>query len=149
MSAEDEAGLEPFTAAAVVALHEMAGLEAGVADAPECATDVSAAIRLLADVPGGADRWLVVSFPNGTADDLARRILERPADPELVRDCLGELANVIAGQAKAALSGTPAHFKLTTPVTAAGPFATPPGERLAAGIVSEAGVFVLEVRQAK
>lgn len=150
MGTLDDAGvLRPFTEAALVALREMAGLSPAVTGpARPIAADVSAAVRLVSD-RGGPDRWLVLSAPAGTAADLARRVLggDGVPDPGLVRDCLGELANVVAGQAKAALFGTPGHFTLTPPETSDGPFPGRAGQRWAAGIASEAGEFVLEVRR--
>jgi chemotaxis protein CheX len=145
----DETILEPFTTAVTVALQEMAGVEViGVGPVGAVESGVSAAIRLPADGPGG-DRWLVLIVPTRTAQELARRVLARdkPPEPAIVCDCMGELANVIAGQAKATLFGTPDHFRLTTPVTCEGPFALPPGRSWGAGVMSEAGPFVLELRR--
>ena len=36
-------------------------------------------------------------------------------DENLVRDCVGEIANVIAGQAKALLAGGPYHLTFSVP----------------------------------
>jgi hypothetical protein len=147
----DEAVLEPFTTGAGVALLEMAGLD-GIVVGPAGSVEPgpSAAIRLLADGPGG-DRWLVLTVPTRTAQELARRVLaqDTPPEPAIVRDCIGELANVIAGQAKAALFGTPDHFRLTTPVTAEGPMESHGSQRWAAEISCEVGSFVLELRSAE
>jgi chemotaxis protein CheX len=70
--------------------------------------------------PGGA---LVLGCNEETAAALARRVLvgtvEQP-EPEMTRDCLGEVLNVIAGQSKTLLFGTPYHFLLTTPMIVTG-----------------------------
>ena len=61
---------------------------------------------------------LVLSFPAQTAAALAGRVLAEVAqapDDDLVRDCMGELANVIAGQAKTLLAETPYQLLLATP----------------------------------
>jgi CheY-specific phosphatase CheX len=41
-------------------------------------------------------------------------------DPAMVADCMGEIANIIAGQAKALLHGTPNHFVFSTPTVTLG-----------------------------
>ena len=53
-----------------------------------------------------------------TALELTSRVLQEvgdSADGGIVRDCAGELANVIAGQAKTLLFGTPYHFTFSLP----------------------------------
>jgi CheY-specific phosphatase CheX len=57
-------------------------------------------------------------FPAVTATALAARVLCDAAiepDADLARVCLGEIANIVAGQAKALLAGTPLHFSLSAP----------------------------------
>lgn len=117
--------VEAFSAAVPFALREMAGV-AAIAGVPHVAETgdgfpgVAAAIRLTTVV----GEWrLVMSFPEGTAATLAARVLAEAGvevTPELVRDCMGEVANVVAGQAKSLLVGRPAHFTLSTPVVFAG-----------------------------
>lgn len=125
MGAPDEL-LEPFVTAVATTLREMAGVEVVVRDTPEAAggeelTDVSVALRLDADAEG----WLILSFPFDTAAALAGRVLagiEGEPDEGMIRDCVSELLNVTAGQAKALLFGTPRHFTFTTPtVLTSGP----------------------------
>ena len=72
---------------------------------------------------GGAEGSLVLSFPAQTAEGLARRILAGAVDHvdrDLIRDCMGELGNVIAGQTKTLLVGSPYHFVFSTPTVVAG-----------------------------
>jgi len=125
----DSAGelVEAFSSAVPFALREMAGVEAVVRDARQAtSTDslegLSAAIRLTA---AAGESRLTLSLPEATAKELARRILTETTDQvstDLVRDCVGEVANVVAGQAKALLVGRPGHFTLSTPaVRAEGP----------------------------
>ncbi len=108
--------LDAFLSAGCLALREWAGTEVAAGPEPPGRT--------------GGDLWAVVRFPTGpfaalvlrcsapTAGALARRVLtEVAAEPDeaLIRDCLGEVANIIAGQAKALLAGTPFQFTFSPP----------------------------------
>jgi chemotaxis protein CheX len=68
---------------------------------------------------------------------------------DIVRDCLGEIANVVAGQAKALLAGTPYHFTFSTPTVVAGGGheggATPGGGYLVVLFGSDVGDFALQL----
>jgi CheY-specific phosphatase CheX len=91
---------------------------------------------------------LELCLPERTAVELARRILAGAVDrltADLIRDCMGEVANVAAGQAKALLVGTPSHFVLSTPVVRAG---GPDGGRgvWVIRFESEAGGFGVHLR---
>lgn len=132
-----------FAAAVPFALGELAATEAVLRESRPAAGDrfaaVAAAVRLSA--AGGTGR-VVLSLPADTAAALARRVLAGAVDEpaaDVVADCAGEVANVVAGQAKALLVGNPAHFNLSTP--------TPPAEPAAAGWVlefdSDAGPFAV------
>jgi CheY-specific phosphatase CheX len=107
------------------ALREMAGVEAYVrhthpTSAADHFGDMSAIVRLTAAC--GVTR-LVMTYPEKTAAALTRSILTdttSDVSPDMVRDCIGEVANVIAGQAKALLVGSPAHFTLSTPAVRSG-----------------------------
>jgi CheY-specific phosphatase CheX len=74
---------------------------------------IIATIRLAREQPGTFSLRLEAS----TAARLAARYLgaEVELTRELLDDMAGELANVIAGQAKTMLKGTPYHYHLTTP----------------------------------
>lgn len=112
--------VEAITAAVPLALREMAGVEAVVREArPAGAADGfaarSALIRL---TTAGGEAGLIISLPEGTATELTRRILTDAAPEavaDLIGDCVGEVANVVAGQAKALLVGNPWHFTLSPP----------------------------------
>jgi chemotaxis protein CheX len=145
--------LEPFLWAAQVTLAEMAGVEVVVRSAYRTGEH-----RLLGDlaavlpVTSPTVAALVLHFPRQTATALAGRVLAGVvAEPDegLIRDCLGEVANVVAGQAKALLLGTPHHFTLSTPTvaSAAQPVAlgNPNGEHLVAVLGGAVGDFALEV----
>jgi chemotaxis protein CheX len=89
-------------------------------------------ISAVLELKGEVVKLLVLSFPEATAAALAVRMLagvtETP-DDSLIRDCVGEMANVIAGQAKAMLAGTPYRFAFSVPRIVAGTadFQPPPG----------------------
>jgi chemotaxis protein CheX len=62
--------------------------------------------------------FLMLCIPKQAAETIARGMLaESHIDPDrsLMLDAMGELVNVIAGQAKALLSETPYHFSFATP----------------------------------
>jgi CheY-specific phosphatase CheX len=109
-----------FAEAVPFALREMAGVEAYVREThPAIAADrfgdMSAIVHLTAAC--GVAR-LVMTYAEQTATALAQHILAGTTDdvsPDMIRDCIGEVANVVAGQAKAFLVGSPAHFTLSTP----------------------------------
>jgi CheY-specific phosphatase CheX len=73
---------------------------------------VTAEITLRRAVPGR----LVLAFPRQVLAVLASRYLPgETITPEIADDTAGEFANVIGGQAKTMLHGTPFHFHLSTP----------------------------------
>jgi len=118
--------VEPFIAAATTALSEMAGAEAIVRNVrqqtnPPELNDITAVVEITATTTHG---FLVLSFPKPTAAALAARILAGTAqkpDDNLIRDCVGEMTNVIAGQAKAMLAGGLYQFTFSIPKVLAGP----------------------------
>jgi len=145
--------LEPFIAGASLTLTELAQVEPAVRSTyrtalPRTLGDISAVLGLTAE--GG--ELLVLSFPAQTAASLAGRVLAEVTtapDDELIRDCMGELANVIAGQAKTLLAETPYQLLLATPRVLSGPgleVGSRPGvEGLVVVFGSEAGDFALQV----
>jgi CheY-specific phosphatase CheX len=117
--------VEAFAEAVPAALREWAGVEAIVRESgPASAVDPGAGLIAgigLTMVSGEGRLELFV--PERTAAELARRVLTGAVDPvaeDLVRDCMGEVANVVAGHAKALLVGRPSHFTLSTPVVRSG-----------------------------
>jgi chemotaxis protein CheX len=147
--------LEPFVEAVSVTLREMASTEVFLKDSslttsPRTLGGVSAIIAL--NFEAGGTGSLVFGCSEATAAGLARRVLaeigEEP-DEMMIRDCLGEIANVVAGQAKVVLFGTRWHFLLSTPkiVCAAGQELPEcaGGECLVAVFGSDVGALVLEV----
>ena len=93
-----------------------------------------------------------VTEPAATAAVLARRVLAEAAsapDDDLIRDCLGELANVVAGQAKTMLADTPFQLVLATPSVLSraglGVGSRPGTDGLVVVFDSDAGSFALQV----
>lgn len=147
--------LAPFIAAVRAALFEMANTEAAV-----CGEFLAAPDRPLGDLSvelvlqSNPERTLVLSFPSCTAAALAARILAEAArDPDeyLTRDCMGELANVIAGQAKTLLADTAHHFTFSLPrvVTGTGSEAQPGSPSLIVVFRSDVGEFALKLTPAE
>ena len=127
--------IEAFTSAAISALQELAQLEAIVDESPvldviENHDFVSATIRLVRTLPG----TLTLILTEESAARLAARYLPigTALTTEIINDVVGEFANVIAGQAKTILKGTPFHFMLSTPAVARAPLESPPD-----GVVEE------------
>jgi chemotaxis protein CheX len=111
--------LEPFITATRTAVREMANAEVVVRELGHRSFDrplgcVSALLRLEFAKEG----YLLLLFPKATASEIARRMLaEVPADldEQLIGDCIGEIGNVIAGQAKTLLAGTQQSFTFSLP----------------------------------
>jgi CheY-specific phosphatase CheX len=145
--------VEAFTSAAITALQELARVEAfseplpPALDAPISGPVVSAAIRLQRLIPGAMTLLLCAE----AAAQLAARYLPEGTvlTEDLIDDVAGEFANVIAGQAKTILKGTPYHFTMTTPVVSRGAtlaaFPMTAVATHAISLVSEPGRLVLLV----
>ena len=109
--------------------------------------DVTVMLQLTSSIEG----FLVLSFPERTAAALAKRILadvSAEIDEELTRDCIGEIGNVVAGQAKALLAGTPYHFSFSVPmvIVDAKDIHPPPAmESLIVAFQGDAGEFTLQL----
>jgi len=72
---------------------------------------------LVGSLPGSPD-CLALSLPVKTARGMAERVftdVREPIDDGMILDCIGELANVLAGQAKSLLANSPYHFSLSLP----------------------------------
>jgi chemotaxis protein CheX len=144
--------VEPFIAATSAALSEMAGAEPIVVAVrqqsfPDPLNDITAVVEITATTTG----YLVLSFPQPTAAALTAQILAgatRELDENLIRDCAGEMANVIAGQAKAMLAGGRYQFTFSIPKVLASASDFRPPQRLDCLIISfrsEQGEFTLQL----
>ncbi len=144
--------LVPFIAATRTALGEMAGTEVVVRAAFQKSMhrvlgDLAAVLELKSATEGP----LVLSFPHRTAAALAGRILAgvtQEVDEPLIRDCVGEIANVVAGQAKALLAGGPYRFAFSIPQVVVVAKECPPQQGLDCLVVafsSDRGEFALQL----
>lgn len=109
-----------FQSAAITALQELTQIEAysesklpTIKDMPSQEV-VLASIQLQRQIPG----TMTLVLTSKAALQLAARYLPDGVQltEELINDVAGEFANVIAGQAKTILKGTPYHFSMSTPV---------------------------------
>jgi CheY-specific phosphatase CheX len=121
--------VEAFTAATVTTFQELTSTpvrprEPIVLSTASATGDISAIIKLRRRSPGR----LVCTFPRAVLETLTQRYLPAGVSltPEIVDDTAGEFANVIAGQAKTMLKGTPYHYALSTPVVSRDPI--PPAD---------------------
>lgn len=139
---------DAFSSAVPFALAEMAGVESVLLDSKASvgavdAGDVSVVLQLIGASPG----MLRLSMPGATATALAGRILADTVpnpDRAMIHDCIGEVANIIAGQAKTLLYGTPLHFSFSPPVQ--GDFdSLPQAEALQLKYGSDVGELTLTV----
>jgi chemotaxis protein CheX len=141
--------LEAFLSATRVTMQEMVTtevIERAVYQkkSPTTLSNLSAVIGM--ELAGGGA--LVLGCTEATASALAHRVLAGTIDdpaPELIRDCLGELVNVIAGQSKTMLFGTPYHFCLTPPMIVAGAGQSIPRSGGTSCLVAEFGSDVGDV----
>ena len=113
--------VEAFTSAAITALQELTQFEPLFEQVPavaalEMSNVVAATVQLVRKVPGK----MTLVLTEETASRLAARYLPKETllTAEIVDDVTGEIANVIAGQAKTILKGTFYHFKMSTPCVA-------------------------------
>jgi CheY-specific phosphatase CheX len=144
--------VEPFITATRAALGEMAATEVAVRAVcqtalPHTLGDIAAVLGLLSGTAG----FLVLGFPRRTAAALAGRILagvKDEVDENLIRDCVGEMGNVIAGQAKAILAETPYRFAFSLPEVVVGPkelLPRPGPDCLVVVFGSDPGEFTLQL----
>jgi chemotaxis protein CheX len=145
--------LEPLILATCQALGEMAGSEVVVrAMFQKTINDMLGDISAVLELKSAKKEFLVLGFPHPTAAALAGRILAdvtREIDENLIRDCMGEIANVIAGQAKALLAETPYRFAFSVPKVVVSPDPELlPGQDLECLVVtfsSDLGEFALQL----
>lgn len=133
--------IEEATSAAVqTAFEELCQTPVMPAEAMQPAVAVVATITLKRMPPG----TLCLAFPPAVLETLARRYLpEEPPSEDLFRDAAGEFANVVAGQLKTSLKGTPFHFDLSTPQIADG--LPPLDDAIVLGFECDAGPFTLSI----
>ena len=138
--------IEAFHAAVVTAFQELTDTAVEPTDAYRSATaGPPAAVRARIDLRGATPGRLTLVFPRPVLATLTRRYLpaDIPVTPDLISDAAGEFANVVAGQAKTMLKGTPHHYTLSTPsVTVAD---DPDGDAVTLAYDGGAGPFTLRL----
>lgn len=149
MNANTEIVVGAFAEAVGATLRDMAGLEVaprGVTNGVvTCPLSISANLRLT--TPGDGD--FTLDFKKPVAQELARRVFAQSgieADETMLADCIGEVANVVAGQAKTLLVGTPQHFVFSLPAVMLESLPHPDADRAIITFISEIGEFVLYLR---
>jgi CheY-specific phosphatase CheX len=155
--------IQAFSEAVAVTLREMAGLETVVRDSrskvvvhPE---GISALLRLtpaansavtpLAGESSASEGDFAIDFPAQVAMELTRRVFAGSGaeiNEAMVPDCVGEVANVVAGQAKTLLVGTAQHFVFSTPALLPVTLPHPAVERMVIRFMCEIGEFLLYLR---
>lgn len=116
--------LDPFVAVTRMTFMEMARTNLTVRATYQKQSykifgEVSAVLGLF----GKSDGAMVLSFPRTTAVKVTQCIFPDFAvedDDEMVKDCVAELANIIGGQTKGRLAGTPFAFNISTPTVISG-----------------------------
>ena len=160
--ASDSVMIQAFAEAVAATLRDMAGLEAVARDSvskvvatPEGVSALlwltpaanSAVTPLAAKSSAAGD--FAIDFPTQVAEELARRVFASSGaelNEAMVPDCVGEVANVVAGQAKTLLVGTAQHFVFSTPEVMPVTFPNPGTERKVIRFISEIGEFLLYLR---
>jgi chemotaxis protein CheX len=112
---------EPFAEGTRQMLSMMLGVDGTLADdASELPrTYVSGVINLAGTASGQA----ALCFPEGSARRVVATMLamdESEVDEDTLRDGVGEMVNIVAGQAKSALAHTDYHFDLGLPTIVLG-----------------------------
>ena len=115
--------LQPFIKATHIILEELSEIKVEVRSIEQKRgyrfSDISAILGLV----GRAEGALVMSFPRDTAAILTRRLLMtvdvEPTD-HMVKDCVGELVNMVAGRTRGMVADTPHSFGMSTPTVVFG-----------------------------
>jgi chemotaxis protein CheX len=141
--------LDAFTQAVGITFREMAGLEVVPRDTSPAVVarphEVFTFLTITSTVKGDFALGFSVSF----AAELARRIFADSGtelNDSMIPDCVGEVANVVAGQAKTLLVGTSDHFVFSTPTINPDSLPHPEEKRIIINFASEIGEFILCLR---
>jgi chemotaxis protein CheX len=139
-----------FTEATLVSLREWAGIEVIHCEVTSEPLGTAGHITAWLDLTSATLCALVLRFPERAAASFAGRVLREvgtAVDAAMIRDCVGELANVVAGQAKALLHGTVHKFVFSTPWVTSGADADCPagGEGLVVRFDTDVGPFALQL----
>jgi CheY-specific phosphatase CheX len=140
--------LKPFVDATIKLMSTMLNLSCEKTEDAVPGEDIfiSGTVRLT----GPAQGQVAMSFPKETATKLVAKMLNMHDDEiseEVMHDGVGEMVNIVAGNAMTALSDTEYQFSLTVPLIVAGHSHTLAlyrgGERDTCGLETELGDFNL------
>jgi chemotaxis protein CheX len=117
--------LDSYISAVTLALGEMAATQVAVRNVSrEMDGSPLGEVNAIVVLHAATEAMLILAFPQQTALMLAQRIFgdaRVELSDGLIRDCVGEIANVIAGQAKTLLAGTPHQMTFALPQVVAAP----------------------------
>lgn len=115
--------LDPFITATKIILQELSGIESEVKKIEQKRGyrfgDISAVLGLVSKGEGA----LVMSLPRATATELTGRLLmtvDLEPTEEMVKDCVGELVNMVAGRTRGMVANTEYTFGMSTPTVVFG-----------------------------
>lgn len=116
--------INPFIESTINVITQVTGVtpeksEVDLKSGHELIGDVSGVLGLA----GTAEGFLIIILSKKLSCELISRMLSVGVDEisdDDVRDGIGELANMVSGNAKAALVGTPYHFELSIPTVVIG-----------------------------
>ena len=150
---EHEEWLKPFVAAVSVVLEEMAQADVSVANVRAFRGILPFATPIaLVPLESSSVSAIVLSIPPNAAESIARRVLaesQHAIDTAIVQDFVCELANVIAGQAKAMLAGGRYRITFGLPQSHVDERWTVERNWLIATLASDWGEFTLNLCLAK
>jgi CheY-specific phosphatase CheX len=145
--------LEPFIESTLLTLQEMAQARVEATSVYRklgyrIYGDYSALVSLTAQSEG----TLIMTFPAATAHELSKRVLAPlgvETTEELIQSVIGEITNILVGQAKGRLSDTSFRFMMSVPTVVAGPHHEIKYKQglpcLVASFTSDIGDFALQV----
>lgn len=138
--------VEPFVQGMKELMSTMLGAEVSVSAKPP--GGLCSELTSIVDLAGSACGQLALSFPKETARCMVAAMLgaePEGLDVETVEDGAEELANIVAGYAKARLAQTPFHFQLSPPRHYGGAWSATSAAPSVLRLSSDFGDFLLQV----
>ena len=138
----DQQYITPFIDSAREMLSTMLGIASEPCEPPLVTGDsISGTIFF----QGESNGQVTLSFSRSTAVHIVSEMVgmdEAEMDGDTLRDGVGEMANIVAGNVKASLASTPYKFLLSLPEIHAGDVALPPNvDKVERGIRCDLGEF--------
>ncbi len=117
--------LEPFIDSTLLTLKEMAQAKVEATSVyRKLGYRIYGDYSALVSITTQSEGTLIMTFPTATAQELAKRVLAPlgvDVTEELVQSVIGEITNILVGQAKGRLSETSFRFTMSVPTVVAGP----------------------------